>query len=760
MKRTLRGAWARRGTLLPLLLLTAVVVAGVVAVIALAEGSGTSSAVAVPLLALGLVAVPASGRQLAAIRRHEIAVARLRGVTGGQLAVTLAVEPLLVLLLGALLGVVGGAVVGVAVDGLWVGAESSLGWNLLPAVALIVVVGLVAVLVGMAGALREPLADQVSIAERPRPASTAALFGSVLVLVAAVVATYRSSVVDAQDPGWVVLAGPALVGLALGQVTVWVIRLVAAAGVRWTAGSSLPTFLATRRLARMAEAASPIGLVVAATVVAAVSLTGAQQVGQWSEDTARMRAGAPYRIPLADTDVEEALSLTRELDPDGKWLMAAALVPDEGSVPARRAFLDVARYDAVIGDFFADTPAAGVAAGITDLVPADAVKAATGDTVTASVRGVSRRLRGDLRPRVEVEYSSPRVEHASITLTFDIAASGDPDRVEQRLPGCAVGCVASAIVLRRSPGDVRLPYVLTRLEFGGTDLLARSWQSTGGSQGGTPAGPLEVDDGLMMVASPPTQEAVADQADRRTPILATDSASWPDGPPLLDSPGGDDRPAQVLEQLPALPLVEADGVLADLPLAATGELPTVPSAEVMVLAAADTPPDVLDGVAQAPGAGSPRTLTDAEDSTSLETGATRASVYALMAGFCLTVALLVMASAVARQRAVHRREVAALRVLGVEFSQSRRSARWEVGALGLGAVVATVLGGIAGVALLLRNLSLVDVPAHSAPLDVGVTVLPIATAALAGAALVLVVGGRGRSTRPDQARPSLLREEE
>ena len=235
MNRMLRGAWARRGTLLPLLLLTAVVVAGVVAVMGLAEGSGTSSAVAVPLLALGLVAVPATGRQLAAIRRHEIAVARLRGVTGGQLAVTLAVEPLLVLVLGSLLGVAAGALVAAIAAGLWVGAELSLGLAMLPAVAVIVVVGLVAVLVGMAGALREPLADQVSVAERPRPASTAALFGSVLLLVAAVVATYRSSVVDAADPGWVVLAGPALVGLALGQITVWVVRLVAAAGVRWTA---------------------------------------------------------------------------------------------------------------------------------------------------------------------------------------------------------------------------------------------------------------------------------------------------------------------------------------------------------------------------------------------------------------------------------------------------------------------------------------------------------------------------------------------
>ncbi|HET7196044.1 MAG TPA: FtsX-like permease family protein [Nocardioides sp.] len=474
MNRTLRGAWARRGTLLPLMLLTAVVVAGVVAVISLAEGSRTSPAVAVPLLALGLVAVPDSGRQLAAMRRPEIAVARLRGVTGGQLAVTLAVEPFLVLVLGSLLGLALGALTAELAGAVGLGGESSLPVTVLPAVALVVVFGLVAVLVGMAGALREPLADQVSVEERPRPASTMALFFSVMLLAAAAVATYRSSVVDAQDPGWVVLAGPALVGLALGQVTVWLVRLVAVAGVRWTSGSRLPGFLAVRRLARTGSAVSPLRLVVAAAVLAGVALTGAQQIGQWSEDTARMRAGAPYQVSLEDADVQEALGLTRDLDPDGKWLMAAAVVPDEGSVPARRAFLDVARYDAVVGGFFDDTLAAGVTDRIFALAPEDASSLATGDTVTASARGVSSRLRGDLRPRIEVDYADPAGDEKSINLALDVATDGAPDHVEQRLSGCGGGCTVSAIVLRRTPGDERLPYVLTGLDFGGVDVLDSS----------------------------------------------------------------------------------------------------------------------------------------------------------------------------------------------------------------------------------------------------------------------------------------------
>ena len=44
LARTLRGAWSRRGTLAPLLALTTVVVAGVVAVLGFSEAAGTSGA--------------------------------------------------------------------------------------------------------------------------------------------------------------------------------------------------------------------------------------------------------------------------------------------------------------------------------------------------------------------------------------------------------------------------------------------------------------------------------------------------------------------------------------------------------------------------------------------------------------------------------------------------------------------------------------------------------------------------------------------
>lgn len=170
MNRTLRGAWSRRGTLLPLLLLTTVVVAGAVTVIGFADRAGTSPMLAVPLLLLGAVAVPATGRELAFARRGEIALARLRGLEGVELYRLLAAEPLLVLLLGGIAGTLLGVVGSWVAARVWVGTAAALpGAGALLAGAGIVVVGLVAVLAGMAGALREPLSDQVSIAARPAP---------------------------------------------------------------------------------------------------------------------------------------------------------------------------------------------------------------------------------------------------------------------------------------------------------------------------------------------------------------------------------------------------------------------------------------------------------------------------------------------------------------------------------------------------------------------------------------------------------------
>lgn len=759
MSRTLRGVWSRRGTLLPLLLLTVVVVAGAVTVLGFADAAGTSALLVVPLLLLGLVAVPATGRELASARRPEIAISRLRGVEGLALYRVLAAEPLLVLVVGGILGIVVGAAGSALAARLWVNADAALpGVSAVLAGAAIVVVALLAVLSGMASALREPLNEQISLAARPRSASTAAIFASILVIVGAAVAVYRSSVAG-PDPDLVVLAGPALVGLAVGQVVVWLVRLLARAAVGRTARGGLGGFLAVRRLARVADAAAAVRVLVAASVVAALAVTGATQVDDWTDDTARLRAGAPVRVDL-DVDAGGALALTQDLDPDGRWLMAAVLVPGEGSVPARRAFVDTTRYDRVVGDFFGGTAAAGVTSELAALGEGDS-SLASGSDFTVTAEGVSARRAGRMRPIVVLTYRAGTDEKRVARARLDIGTDGGSTSTTVAARGCDQGCVVTGITLERLAGDTTLPWVLTGVDLGGSDLLTSGWKPAFETRNfrGTeiPGGPEIVDNGLLAIPTGRQLKAVPTDTVDSVAVLATDTATW-DGKPQLDSPGGEERPADVLGRLPALPLVEGDGLLADLRVADAGAPPTVPAAQVLVLARSDTPPDVLSALRNQ-ASSAPVSLAQVERRTADETGAAQARVYSLMAGFCLVVALLVLAAAVNRQRAAWTREVAALRVIGVPTRTLRGSGRVEVVVLVVASVIATVVGAVLAVRLLLGHLALVTVPLHAVPLRSNLEAWPVLLAAVVVALIVGLVSGRGRRVTTQTGRPAILREE-
>lgn len=767
LARTLRGAWSRRGTLAPLLALTTVVVAGVVAVLGFSEAAGTSGALAVPLLLLALVALPTTGRELAAARREEIALARLRGLEGGELYVLLALEPLLVLVLGGLLG--GG--LGLLVAHLSVDASLTdpaaraglVGADALTAAVLVVLAGLVALLVGMGAALREPLADQVAAVARPRRTTLASAFAQVLVVVGAAVAVYRSSVTPTDGtggPDLVVLAGPALVGLAVGAAALWLLRLLARRWVRHRGPrAGLAGFLAARRLARVAGAGAALQVLVAAAVVAGVALTAAIQVEQWTERSARLVAGAPLRIDL-ETDAEPALELTRRLDPDGRWLMAAVLVPGEGSVPARRAFLDLSRHERVLGGFHDDTSAAGLATVVDELV-ADEAAAGTagpveGTEVVATVSGVSRRLEGRVRPEVLLTLRDVTGGSRQVRLRLEVGLDGAPDTASTEVR-CAEGCEPVAVTLQRRPGDSQLPWTLDSLVLGDQDLLERDWSPAEETRGDRPGGPVPVAGGLLAVASSTPLVAVPDAGSAVVPVLATRSATW-DGDPVLDSPGGLDLPAQVVARVPALPLVQADGVLADLPRALVGSPPTVPVADVVVLARADTPSALLDEVLDETG-GELRTLEQVRASLSDDTGAAQARVYLLVAGFGLLVALLVLGTAVARERPAWLRDVAALRVVGLDVRRIRGAGRLEVAGLVVVSVGAALLGTAAGVLWLLGDLALVEVPDHAVALRTSLDPLPVLLLGLVVATVVALVVGRGRRPSAERSRPAILREE-
>ncbi len=725
MSRSLRGVWARRWLLLTLVALTAIVVAGTVSVIAVAQSVGGSPMLAAPLVVLGLVAVPAVGTALGTARRTEIGVARLRGLTGSRLLRLLLAETLIAVALGAVIGWLIGVF---AVD-------ASVGWAAHGAAVGVAIATAIGVRIGLAGVLREALADQVSVAERPRPRSTRAMFTTLLVVMAAGVAIYRAAVTGADDPDALVLVGPAVVGLAAGHLAGWLLSGVVSLLNAPSNGWGLPGYLAVRRLRNAVGVGGPVRLLVATVVIATVALTGASRIDQWATETARLEAGAPLRFEF-ERGAFPALELTRSLDPEGRWLMAGAYTAGSED---RRALLDLRRFEAVLGDFYLGTRAADVRPLVGELVrdqPGDSgLIVGQGDTLVLAASGPSGRL------RIDITYLDDRGSVGSVGSVVEIGESA----LTIAVPDCAAGCAATGITVQRASGGAGGAVLVTRAELAGSDLLSQGWTTDPDAAPGGPAGLMIGRRGAHSFTLP----AAA------LPVLSTT------GPPSLGevlTAGGVTREAEVIGRVEALPFVAASGVLADLPATLVGDSPSVPAATVVILARADTPPSVLDGLAAA-GVGRPRAIEGVRRDVVEASRAGQARAYALMALCCLGVAALIAAALNARKGPRRNTEMASLRLLGLTRGQITRAGLVELGLVGAALAGVGGLGGVLAVRALLPTLPLVVPPEHGLPLAQGVLWWPPLVAGLAAALVWCLVGWRTARVLDGPTRPATLREE-
>ncbi|MBO0847675.1 MAG: hypothetical protein J2P22_19925, partial [Nocardioides sp.] len=217
----LRGVRAHLSTSLATLALALVVACGSVATVGAARVGHTPAAVAAMLALYGAVALAEQSARSTADRSHDVALARLRGMSGPRL-VAFAAGPMLAV---SLVGVAGGAAAGTWFAGRvtagW-GASYSLGTReVLVAVALLLGAWLTIALV--AGAVvRRPLLDALSVNPHRRPSSWVTTFLELLVVAAAVLAVYEA---HRGGHGWVPVVAPALVALAAGQVVMWLFAL-------------------------------------------------------------------------------------------------------------------------------------------------------------------------------------------------------------------------------------------------------------------------------------------------------------------------------------------------------------------------------------------------------------------------------------------------------------------------------------------------------------------------------------------------------
>lgn len=778
MTRSLRGAWSRRGALLTLLAMTTVVVGGAVGVLSFAEAADTSRWLMSPLLLLGAVAIPSIGGELATARREEIGLARLRGIRGLRLGGVLLFEPLVTIVLGTALGLGLGWLVARVAGGAWLGAGAPSPGSTAVYVALGIAAGsLVIVLLGSWATVSEPLSVQVATRARPRRATTLVLFASVLVIVGAAVSAFRSRNVVDGEPDALVLVGPALVGLALGQLAIWVLRLLARGATGATSRSGLSGFLATRRLSRADDLVTPMRLLVAAAVVGVLALTGASSVTEWVDGEARIAAGGPVAVPVANGAVQ-AMALTRDLDPEGEHLMAVAVVPNETRLAERRAYVDAARFEAVAGDFYADTPAAEAAMKVPGLVTATPDVSTRADRFTVTGRLLESQGTFTEGLAVRLDYVTEDNTGSSVEAELRFDDDGTPTTESVRLRGCRRGCQITGLAITRLYRDIggnvfnfdpsHYRVLLTTIDVGDRSLVRAGWRpdpraiDQAVNNRFTPNA-LDLDrrvlanrpDGLEIEPLPDSDLPLTlEAASAPTPVLVAGVAPKP---PLDVS--GDDRVLGPATRLAALPLLGTVGQLTDLPTSMVGSGSTVPSAETSIVVAADTPDAMLSALTSATGTKA-RTLDDVRRTLGAAAGADQARAYALMALFCGLVALLALMAGVARHLRSYRHDVASLRVLGVGLGAARRAGRAELITLAVVVVLAVAAGGLLAVRLLLDGLPLVRLSPAALPLDNAPTWLTVVVPAVLAALAMLAVGGRARAVRPDATRPSTLREVE
>jgi FtsX-like permease family len=780
---TRRALRAHLGQSLALFSIGVLAVAGCVVAAGYARATHTSAGSAAALLLLGGTAVAVQGAASVQARRFEIALLQLRGGQGLRLLRGAVAEPAVILVVAAVVGALLGWVAARAAVHRWLGPRTSFAmtayeWS---TAGLVLMVSLLVVVAVSWRTTYEPLLSKLDNLQRPRGATATGVFLSLLVLIGAVVSVYQARSFGVRHADWVSYLSPALLGLAAGQVGIWLVSLLARATT--SAGAldrRLGWFLTLRRLARRATSVALLRIVVAAVVVAGIAASAQLGSAAWREQTARVEVGGPVSFAVAGGGLR-AYTASHRADPRGRWLMAMAASPDPTGGSYRDAFVDSPRWHRVVGGFFAGTPIAAVSDRIGVLAPRQVVRVVSGRrfSVAFSARTAARTLPGARQRRHLAQLPSYLQSPAlQFTVTYvdgtgneqllqvpttllRLPARVDPGEVgySARIRGCDLGCAVEGVAVqgRTRHGPLRI----TGMSIGKSSLLP-----------GGPAGMVLRRSARVRAVAGGGLDLVLRASYKPFPLL-----SWGPVPaaPALATPGlrlqhvgghpqaygidGQPRPVDVRGQVPALPLLGRAGLLLDLGSALRGAGGKIPVTRTRIVARADTPPAVLRRLRATGAVGARRTVAQTLAAIQRSGTAQATTLYALVAAFGLAIAAVAVVSATVEQRRSRRLEAASLRVVGVEIEEVAGAYRNEAAVLG--AAVAVVAGAAVwlGCQELLGVLPLADPGQFGLPFDATPAAGVVAGLALVAGAFVALVVFAGLRLVGRSSPPILLREE-
>ena len=320
--------------------------------------------------------------------------------------------------------------------------------------------------------------------------------------------------------------------------------------------------------------------------------------------------------------------------------MATAVVPNLERLAERRAYVDASRFAAVVGDFYAGTPVADAAAAVPALATDLPDLAMQGDTLTVDARVLEKCATAPAGGSAWRSCTSATTTRASPRPSTCRCGAPEPRR---RAPSASAAaptgasspaCPSAGSTARAPTSSTSTPRPSSCSSSGSSSGTATSPTSPG-SPTRDPSAPTRtpffddlVDPLRRVTANRPDGLEVSPLPEGPTAWCSRRPSSWV---PLLSAAvadpvaldlGSGERPAAPLGRYDALPLVGGVGVLTDLTASSVASGPTVPSAEVRIVAAADTLDEVLDRLAAATGS-SPRSLDDVREEIGTAAGPTR-----------------------------------------------------------------------------------------------------------------------------------------
>ena len=345
------------------------------------------SSIAPAVLSLVLVALALLMRLLNAaseLRVPELALASLRGVTSRRLWGLGLAEPVAILVISAPIGVALGLGSSLLLVRAWLvpGLPLPVVATSWVAAGLVLLAALAVACVAIGLVVRESLASQLAGVRRPAAARRWSVIAQLtLVALAAAVLLSKLSDSDGGDPDVTDLLLPVLLAVVAGLAAT---RLTAALATWWTRrsrGRSLSGFVSSRAISRRQEGTLIILPITAAIAVAVFGAGVYDSAAAWRTSVAATVSPAhtTWRSPVS---YAETLELTRRIDPEGEWVMAAGSVLNPG---AHFSVVDSSRLARVATWPPTWTPGRDVEQVAEDISPPGAVPTFSGRRISVTV---------------------------------------------------------------------------------------------------------------------------------------------------------------------------------------------------------------------------------------------------------------------------------------------------------------------------------------------------------------------------------------